>query len=153
MGTNITFCGSGFLGIYHIGVVSCLKTHAQKLLDKIERCGGCSAGALAACMLACNLDLEAGIQFVINQSSMVRKSVLGPFYKDFSKNIRESCSKSLPLDAYKRASGRLFISLTRVSDLKNVVVSEYKSNEDLIDVSLKIFVSFVYVGKQSPSYI
>jgi len=137
MGTNITFCGAGFLGIYHIGVVSCLKTHAKKLLDRIEHFGGCSAGGLAACMLICDIDLEECVQFVMNQSSKVHKSVLGPLSKDFDicNHIRKTCAKNLPSDAYQRASGQLFISLTRVSDLKNVIVSEFESNKDLIDVS------------------
>lgn len=38
----------------------------------------------------------------------------------------------LPPDAHKICSGRLFISMTRVSDAVNVVVSHYTSREDLI---------------------
>ena len=44
----------------------------------------------------------------------------------------------LPDNAHELASGRLFISFTRVSDRKNVVVSEYNTKEELIQVqSLK----------------
>ena len=40
----------------------------------------------------------------------------------------------LPDNAHELASGRLFISFTRVSDRKNVVVSEYNTKEELIQV-------------------
>ena len=135
--TNITFCGAGFLGIYHIGVVSCLKFYGRKLLDKIDCYGGCSAGALAACMLLCDMELEECVKFVMNQASKVYGKVLGPLSLDFdpATQIRKSCMKYLPANAYKRASGKLYISMTRVSDWKNIVVSEYSCNKDLVDVS------------------
>ena len=40
----------------------------------------------------------------------------------------------LPDDAHERVSGRLHISLTRVYDGKNVIVSEFSSKEDLLQV-------------------
>lgn len=138
---NIAFCGAGFLGIYHVGVVSCLKAHARKLLGKISKYGGCSAGALAACMLLCDIDMEECVHFVMNQASKVHKSALGPLSRKFNivDQIRKSCAKHLPVDAYQKASGKLYISLTRVADFQNVIVSQYDSNKDLIDVSYVFF--------------
>lgn len=49
----------------------------------------------------------------------------------------------LPKNAYKMVSGRLFISLTRVSDGKNVIVSEFKSNEDLLNVSISFTIIII----------
>ena len=134
---NIAFCGAGFLGIYHVGVVSCLKSHARRLLGKISKYGGCSAGALAACMLLCDIDMEECVHFVMNQASKVHKSTLGPLSRKFNivEQIRKSSAKHLPVDAYQKASGKLYISLTRVADFQNVIVSQYDSNKDLIDVS------------------
>lgn len=40
----------------------------------------------------------------------------------------------LPDDAHERVSGKLHISLTRVYDGKNVIVSEFSSKEDLLQV-------------------
>lgn len=54
VGMNLSFCGCGFLGIYHIGVIKALLNHAPKFLSKIERMGGASAGALAGAILTCN---------------------------------------------------------------------------------------------------
>ncbi len=43
---NLSLSGCGFLGIYHIGVISAFREHAPEFLqDKIS---GCSAGALVA---------------------------------------------------------------------------------------------------------
>ena len=47
---NISFNGCGFLGIYHIGVATALKTYVPDF--RIENVSGASAGALAAvCLL------------------------------------------------------------------------------------------------------
>ena len=47
---NISFNGCGFLGIYHIGVATALKTYVPDF--RIENVCGASAGALAAvCLL------------------------------------------------------------------------------------------------------
>lgn len=52
---NLSFAGCGFLGIYHVGVAVCFKKYAPHLL--LEKIGGASAGALAACCLLCDLPL------------------------------------------------------------------------------------------------
>lgn len=43
----------------------------------------------------------------------------------------------LPDNAHELATGRLFVSLTRVTDRKNVVVSEYATKEELIQVTIR----------------
>lgn len=45
---------------------------------------------------------------------------------------------ALPDDAHKRVSGRLHISVTRVSDGKNVILSQFDSKEDLIQVNFQL---------------
>lgn len=136
--TNITFSGAGFLGIYHIGVVSCLKFYGKNLLDKIECFGGSSAGALTACMLLTDMDLEASVQFVMYLASKVHGKMFGPFNFEFDPvaRIRKTFMAHLPPNAYKIASGKLHISLTRVSDWENVIINEFSSNKELVDVSI-----------------
>lgn len=51
-GWNLSFAGCGFLGIYHIGVASCLLEKAPYLVKGAARLYGASAGALTASMLA-----------------------------------------------------------------------------------------------------
>ena len=31
---NLSFAGCGFLGLYHLGVVSCIKTYAPQVFNK-----------------------------------------------------------------------------------------------------------------------
>lgn len=52
---NLSFAGCGFLGIYHVGVASCIKEHAPHLVS--GKISGASAGALAAVGLICDSDL------------------------------------------------------------------------------------------------
>ena len=46
---NLSFSGCGFLGVYHVGVASCIKEYAPQLMNR--KVSGASAGALAACGL------------------------------------------------------------------------------------------------------
>lgn len=48
--------------------------------------------------------------------------------------IRNTLNNFLPLNAHQLVSGKLHIILTRVRDCRNVVVSEFASREDLIQV-------------------
>lgn len=43
--------------------------------------------------------------------------------------------RTLPDDAHKKANGRLYISVTRMSDGKNVIINKFKSKEELIKVN------------------
>lgn len=51
-GWNLSFAGCGFLGIYHIGVASCLLEKAPYLVKGATKLYGASAGALTASVLA-----------------------------------------------------------------------------------------------------
>lgn len=48
---NISFAGCGFLGVYHVGVASCLQEHAPFLVANAKKVYGASAGALTATAL------------------------------------------------------------------------------------------------------
>ena len=53
--SNISFAGCGFLGIYHVGVATCIRQYAPHLAS--DKIAGASAGAIAAAGLVCNVDL------------------------------------------------------------------------------------------------
>ena len=63
------------------------------------------------------------------------KRMLGPLHPGFRlvNMVRSLLTESLPSDTYVKASGKVFISLTRITDGKNVLVSDFSSNEELID--------------------
>lgn len=134
---NLTFSGCGFLGIYHLGVVSCLKDNAPAFLDRVKCFGGTSAGAFAATALLMDLNVSDSAEFVLRLAKRAKSLALGPLHPNFRivDTVRKSFEKILPENAHEIAGGRLHISLTRVSDFKNVIVSEFLSKEDLIQVS------------------
>lgn len=78
---------------------------------------------------------EAGAN-IIEVSKEARKRFLGPLHPSFNlvKTIRSCLMKTLPADSHERASGRLGISLTRVSDGENVIIYHFSSKEELIQV-------------------
>ncbi|OXB73795.1 UNVERIFIED_CONTAM: hypothetical protein H355_010341 [Colinus virginianus] len=131
---NISFAGCGFLGVYHIGVASCLQEHAPFLVANARKVYGASAGALTATALVSGACLgEAGAS-IIRVSKEARKRFLGPLHPSFNlvKIIRHCLIKTVPENGHEVAAGRLGISLTRVSDGENVILSDFHSKEELI---------------------
>ncbi|CAF3134331.1 unnamed protein product [Rotaria socialis] len=132
---NLSLCGCGFLGVYHIGVVCAFKEHTPQVLDR-NKMAGCSAGSLvAACALSgcclgqmCSDALEIAIR--------ARSRALGPLHPTFNivDIIRNGLRRILPPNAHEICSGRLFISLTRWKDNKNVIINQFKNREELIQV-------------------
>ncbi|EDO27758.1 predicted protein, partial [Nematostella vectensis] len=132
---NLTFSGCGFLGIYHLGVVSCMKDNAPSFLAKVKCFGGASAGSFASTALLMDLNIAESSEFVLRLAKRARTLTLGPLHPNFRilQTLRRSFEKILPENAHELASGRLHISLTRVSDFTNLIVSEFHSKEDLIE--------------------
>lgn len=150
---NLSFAGCGFLGIYHIGVASCLKEHAPFLVENAQHVYGASAGALTASALVSGICLgEAGAS-IIDVAKEARKRFLGPMHPSFNlvKIIRTMLRRILPPDAHRKATGRLGISLTRVTDGENVLVSEYNSNEELVQACVCSTYIPVYCGLIPPT--
>lgn len=72
---------------------------------------------------------------VVNEA---RSHSLGPFSPNFNiqESLLEGLQKFLPADAHERVNGKLHISLTRVYDGKNVIVSKYNTRDDLLQALL-----------------
>lgn len=73
---------------------------------------------------------------LMHMAKEARKHKLGPLHPSFNllQMVKDSLHRSLPQDAHVRASGKLCVSLTRVSDGKNKLVSQFDSREELIQV-------------------
>ncbi|KAK5849161.1 hypothetical protein PBY51_008824 [Eleginops maclovinus] len=153
-GWNLSFAGCGFLGIYHIGVASCLLEKAPYLLKGATKLYGASAGALTASVLASQASIIKCCEDVIEVAKEARKRNLGPLHPTFNlvKVIKSGLDRDLPSDAHVLASGRLFVSLTRVSDGKNVLVSEFSSKEELIQALVCSCFIPIYCGLIPPSF-
>ena len=73
---NASFAGCGFIGIYHVGVCSCLLEHAPHLLQ--DRVSGTSAGALVSLALVAGIPLPEMAERVLRIASVIRQRTLGP---------------------------------------------------------------------------
>uniref|UniRef100_A0A2R5L4D9 triacylglycerol lipase n=1 Tax=Ornithodoros turicata TaxID=34597 RepID=A0A2R5L4D9_9ACAR len=131
---NVSFAGCGFLGIYHVGVASALREYASQVC--VGKIAGASAGSLAAAALICDVPCGESTTYVLHIAVKARQRALGPFHPGFDVDsiIHEGLSNLLPDNAHKLCSGRLYVSLTRISDGKNVLISQFDTKEELIQV-------------------
>lgn len=128
---NFSFAGCGFLGIYHVGVTTCLKKYAPHLV--VDKVSGASAGALAALLLLSDVPFDASLQVLLKVATAARSKTLGPFSPSFNlgKLLGDALERILPEDVHLRVNGRLHISMTRVHDRKNVIHSDFSSREEV----------------------
>ncbi|XP_042609407.1 patatin-like phospholipase domain-containing protein 2 [Cyprinus carpio] len=151
---NISFAGCGFLMAYYCGVYSCLFERAPFLLKGVKKICGASSGALMGAILACQMSPAKSCENLLEMSREARKGTLGAVHPSFDllKIVRNFLNHDLPEDAHLLASGRLFVSLTRVSDGTNVLVSEFDSKEDLIQALICSCFYPLYCGVIPPRY-
>ncbi|CAD5220461.1 unnamed protein product [Bursaphelenchus xylophilus] len=129
---NLSFAGCGFLCVYHAGVCAAIKEYAPQLTrNKIY---GASAGAIVGAGVICNVCVSAAISIMLQAASEAQRGTLKTLNPNFDLSgiVRKGLESHLPLDAHIQCSGRLFISLTRASDYRNVMVSEFETREELI---------------------
>ncbi|XP_069346561.1 1-acylglycerol-3-phosphate O-acyltransferase PNPLA3 [Eulemur rufifrons] len=153
-GWSLSFSGCGFLGFYHVGATHCLSERAPHLLRNVRMFFGASSGALHCVAYTAGISLDRVLQILMDIARMARRKNIGVFHPSFniSKQIRDNLCKYLPADAHKRISGKVCISLTRVSDGKNVLVSDFHSKDEVVDALLcSTFIPF-YCGFIPPTF-
>ncbi|CAJ1055967.1 patatin-like phospholipase domain-containing protein 2 isoform X2 [Xyrichtys novacula] len=151
---NISFAGCGFRSVYYLGALSCILEWAPQLVHGASKIGGASSGCLVAVALAVGIPIEEFCVDVLATAKKARKHTLGVFHPTFSllRTAKEFLQQKLPEDAHLKASGKLCVSLTRMSDLENVLVSQFDSREELIQVlECSCFFPF-YSAVIPPSY-
>ncbi|KAH7643327.1 patatin-like phospholipase domain-containing protein 2 isoform x1 [Dermatophagoides farinae] len=127
---SFSFSGCGFLGPYHLGVASCLLKN--KLISPDTKFLGASAGSLVAACLACDIPPDEIIGDFIYLAVHVILEKLDKSSLNINRLLYDRLKLKLPNDAHIRANGRLYISVTRISDLKNVIINQFKSKKELI---------------------
>ena len=150
---NLSFAGCGFLCVYYIGVISCIRRFAPQLY--INRpVSGASSGALAGVFLICDVDAMSFTELLMKAINRSRGYCLGAFDPRFktTEYIRETLERLLPLDAHMLCSGRLFISMTHQNSRENLVVFEYKTRDDLIRAILCSSFIPIFGGFVAPLY-
>nr|XP_033809048.1 patatin-like phospholipase domain-containing protein 2 isoform X3 [Geotrypetes seraphini] len=153
-GWNLSFAGCGFLGVYQVGVISCLQERAPRLVEEAGKVYGASAGALNAAALVSGACFAKCCTDVMDLAKEARKRNLGPLHPTFNlvKILRNGLHKNLPENSHELASGKLCISLTRVSDGENVLVSDFSSKEELIQALVCSSFIPIYCGLIPPSF-
>lgn len=151
---SISFSGSGFLSFYQAGAVDALRDLAPRMLETTHRFAGTSAGAVIAALVICGIEMDEYLRVLNVGVAEVKKSFLGPLAPScrMVQMMRQFLYQALPEDSYKAATGRLHVSLTRLTDGESVVVSEYTSKEELIEALYCGCFVPVYCGLIPPTY-
>ncbi|KFO98151.1 Patatin-like phospholipase domain-containing protein 2, partial [Calypte anna] len=91
---------------------------------------------------------------VLALAKEARRRNLGPLHPSFDviKIIRDGLMRNLPEDTHKLSSGRLYISLTRVSDGKNALISNFNSKEEVVQALICSSFVPIYCGLIPPSF-
>ncbi|XP_069801849.1 omega-hydroxyceramide transacylase-like [Dendropsophus ebraccatus] len=151
---SLSFSGSGFLSLYQIGAVKALLDLAPEILTSAPKVYGASAGALVAAAVVLKVNLDRIRRVILDAATEARKNILGPFFPTFNllTILRKALLNLLPDNAHEVARGRLSIALTRISDGKNILVSDFKSKEEVMQALLcSCFVPF-YCGFVPPLF-
>ena len=150
---HISFAGCGFIGIYHVGVSACLQQFSPHLLR--QKIGGSSAGAMCALALVSgDISLEEMTRNVLILALQASNRILGPFNPNFNLHqmLVRYFEENLSENVAERVSGRLFVSLTKARNKKNVLVSEFSSKRDLIDAVCSSSFIPVISGWRPPTF-
>lgn len=144
MTVSVAFNGAFFAWPYQAGVAAYIQDH--DLLGADSRIYGTSSGAVVAVMLACGVDiarvgLEAGMR--ANEQAHVsrvpgsreKRGKRTPFFApgNVIATYFEIFGPTLPDDAYRRATDRLFVVTTKLPRFQKTLLSRYGSNSQLLD--------------------
>ncbi|XP_069018842.1 patatin-like phospholipase domain-containing protein 2 [Embiotoca jacksoni] len=151
---SISFAGCGFMGIYYVGVTSCILERFPRFIQDACKIYGASAGALMAAILTLGIPVDKCCADLMFMAKEARRRKLGPLHPAYNllQIVQDSLLGSLPEDAHVRASGKLCVSLTKVSNGKNLLVSEFNSREELIEALLCSCFVPIYCGIIPPTY-
>lgn len=120
------------MAVYLIGALDCLKSLSPSLLHNATFYGA-SAGALLGACIVCDVPLTVVRAGFLQTATEARKWAMGAFTPGFDfGNHLNGGFETLPPDAHLRASGRLHVSVTRMKDMSNVMISKWNSREELI---------------------
>uniref|UniRef100_A0A915JG72 PNPLA domain-containing protein n=1 Tax=Romanomermis culicivorax TaxID=13658 RepID=A0A915JG72_ROMCU len=132
----LSFCGCGFLGIYHLGSASCFRKHATRFLrDSVACVAGASMGSVAAALVICCPEKNEDARKILLQvAEKVNTLTLGALTPGFSiiSQLGRIVNDLLPDSAHEIASRNLFISVTLKRTKQNRLISLFPSRDYLI---------------------
>ncbi len=132
---HIHFGGCGGSYSYLLGVGSYLQQNYD--LSNVVF-SGISGGNIIALLLILEMDIDdafrhINIPFLLRLQSYKMKSFYN-FIPEFKKELLNIIN--VDKNNYLKACGRLYVNITRVFPFKNEIISNFTSNEDLIDCIL-----------------
>ncbi|KAM9855235.1 patatin-like phospholipase domain-containing protein 4 [Aulostomus maculatus] len=150
---SISFSGSGFLATYQFGVAQCFLNYAPWLLQAAPCVLGASAGSLVAASVVCEMNLITMRDEMLHFAKQMKDLTLGPLNPSINVFhwLEHILRKYLPSDAHQLATGRLAVAMTRLSDGKQIVKSEYQSKEEVLQALLCSCFVPGYCGMLPPS--
>ncbi|KAK2897587.1 hypothetical protein Q8A73_013967 [Channa argus] len=151
---SISFSGSGFLATYQLGVAKCLLNYAPWIIRTAPCVLGASAGSLVAAAVVCEMNPSTICDEMLHFAKKMKAFTLGPFNPSINVFhwLEFVLNKYLPSDAHQLASGRLVVGMTRLTDGKHIVMSEFHSKEDVVQALLCSCFVPGYCGMQAPSF-
>nr|XP_019951488.1 PREDICTED: patatin-like phospholipase domain-containing protein 2 [Paralichthys olivaceus] len=151
---SISFSGSGFMATYQLGVAQCFLNYVPWILSTAPYVLGASAGSLVAAAVVCEMSPITIRDEIIHFAKQMKAFTLGPFNPSINVFhwLESVLNKYLSPDAHNLASGRLAVAMTRLSDGKHIVMTEFQSKEDVVQALLcSCFVPW-YCGILPPSF-
>lgn len=134
---DMVISGGGLKGYFVIGARAVLETQFERRNLKIRRYAGCSAGSWAAMFMATGVSNADWLKTYTNTRHAIQAGDSSRILEAYRDQILPWLSSRLPADAWKRCCGRCFISITVLDRFgmlpRNVMISEYTSNEDLVN--------------------
>ncbi|XP_018104649.1 omega-hydroxyceramide transacylase isoform X2 [Xenopus laevis] len=154
MPQSLSFSGSGFLSVYQMGAVKALWDLAPELMQSAPKVYGASGGSLAAAAVVLRINIDQVQKTIFEAAREARKFVLGPLLSKFNLMIilQNALRNFLPDNAHEKATGRLYVGVTRLSDGKNILISDYKSKEEVIQALICSCFIPIYCGLVPPSF-
>ncbi|XP_051282201.1 patatin-like phospholipase domain-containing protein 2 [Dicentrarchus labrax] len=151
---SISFSGSGFMATYQLGVAQCFVNYTPWILRTAPCVLGASAGSLVAAAVACEMSLITIRDEMLNFAKQMKAYTLGPFNPSINVFhwLELILRKHLPSNAHKLASGRLAVAMTRLTDSKLIVMSDFQSKEDVVQALLCSCFVPGYCGILPPSF-
>ncbi|XP_023239970.1 patatin-like phospholipase domain-containing protein 3 isoform X1 [Centruroides sculpturatus] len=146
------FAGCGYLGMYQLGAAACFRLNAPYLFGR--KAAGASVGALVAAANLCRVPLDDCARGLVRAAVRARRTPLGPISPGFKilDIIRRGMDEVLPLDAHLLCDGRLFVSVTRVSDGRNVLLSRFHTRDELLQALVCSCFIPLYCGFAYPRF-
>ncbi|XP_055252264.1 patatin-like phospholipase domain-containing protein 5 isoform X2 [Moschus berezovskii] len=132
---SLSLAGAGFLSLYHVGVIHCLRQRAPRLLRGASRFYGSSSGALIAVSIVSDMSVDLCCSRILAMVKQVEQLSLGVFHPAFMpiETIRQDLHDWLPANIHILASQRLGISLTHWPNGENFIVTDFATRDEVIE--------------------